>query len=117
MAGRKPGSTKTGGRGPGSVNKKTAEAQELANKLGVNPFEILLLFAKNDWKRLGYPSEERTRMVGETVIYEPVISADLRANSAAKACEYLYPKRKAIEQSFSDEAITSITRTIIHKAV
>lgn len=116
--GRKPGTPKTGGRAVGSVNKKTAEAQDIAEKLGVNPFEILLRFAKNDWKGLGYKSPTVTKYASNGIPYqEDVISPELRHSSAGKAAEYLYPKRKAIEQTFSDSEITSITRTIITKPV
>lgn len=118
MAGRKPGGQKTGGRVAGTANKKTIEVQEIAKNLGVNPFEILLYFAKGDWKKLGYASNTTTRysVAGEPY-EEDIISPELRSSSASKACEYLYPKRKAIEQTISDSTITSITRTILTKPV
>lgn len=118
MAGRKPGTPKTGGRKPGAVNKKTAEAQQIADNLNVNPFEILLLFASNNWEKLGYDSPTVTKYGPSGIPYEEdVISPELRHSSAGKASEYLYPKRKAIEQSFTEGEVTSITRTIITKPV
>lgn len=117
MAG-KGGNIPGSGRKKGTPNKKTQEAQDIATKLGVNPFEILLLFAKNDWKRLGYDSKTITKFsVAGDPYEEDRISPELRHSSAGKAAEYLYPKRKAIEQTFSEGEITSITRTVIHKPV
>lgn len=84
------------GRPKGSVNKKTQELMDKAAELGVNPFEILLLFAKGDYEALGYEKYQFKRF-GENVVEELTISPDLRAKCAEKACEYLYSKRKAIE--------------------
>lgn len=81
----KKGLPKTGGRKKGCPNKKTQELRECAERLGVNPFEVLLLFAEGNWKALGY---------NRSVIAPPV-----RARAAAEACQYLHPKRKAIEHS------------------
>lgn len=108
---------KTGGRGPNSKNKKTIEAQEKADKLGIDPFELLLLYAKRDWKRLGYKSEFTIKYIGENQVEEPVISPELAASSAAKACEYLLPKRKSVEVSGELDTVTHIERTVISKKV
>lgn len=105
------------GRPKGSINKRSFEAQQLCEKLQCDPLEILIHFAKGDWEALGYGSPEKTRMVNDTVVIEPTISPELRNASARAACEYVYPKRKAIEQSFSDDAITEIERTIITRKV
>jgi hypothetical protein len=105
------GSPKSGGRVKGTPNKSTAELQALADKLGVNPFEILLRFAANDWKSLGY--DERTRTVfsktGEAVELD-VIEPSERIQAAKSACEYLFPKRKAVEFTGAngENLITSI---------
>lgn len=118
MAGRSPGTPKTGGRKPGSVNKKTAEAQAIADKLGIDPFKILLLFAAGDWKKLGYKSGEVTKFsVSGDAYTEPVISPELRSTSSAKAVEFLYPKRKAIDQTITEGEVTNITRTILTKTI
>lgn len=93
------------GRKPGTVNRRTQEAAELAERLGVNPLEILLLFAKGDWKALGYDSPDRVRMVNDTIITEPIISAELRSTSASKAVEYIYAKKKAVDVTTLGESI------------
>ena len=113
MAGRQ----KTGGRKANTPNKKTVEAQAIADRLKVDPFELLLLYAKRDWKRLGYKSENSIRMVNDTVIEEPVISPELAASSASKACEYLLPKRKSVEVTGDSLVVTHIERTVISKKV
>lgn len=84
------------GRPKGSVNKKTQELFDKASELGVDPFHILLLFAKGDHEALGYEKYQFKRF-GENVVEELTISPDLRAKCAEKACEYLYSKRRAID--------------------
>jgi len=108
---------KTGGRQKGTVNKKTEELMDISKRLKVNPFEILLLFAKGDWKALGYKAETVTKYYGETSNEEYVISPELRSQSAGKAVEYLYPKRKATEMTLNADPITEITRTVLSKKV
>lgn len=94
---------KTGGRVKGVPNKQTQTLQEISERLECNPFEILLYFAKGDHDALGY--EEHQILVtktGETVTVL-TISPELRQKSAKDACEYLHPKRKALEHSGSIE--------------
>ncbi len=95
---------KTGGRQPNTPNKKTIEAQDKADKLGIDPFELLLYYAKRDHKKLGYKSIDE-------------ISPELAASSASKACEYLLPKRKSVEVSGEMGMVTEIQRTVISKKV
>lgn len=100
------GSIKTPGSGrkKGTPNKEVVPLLEKCAELNCDPFEILLLFAKGDWRALGYPSPERVKTVTESgfEITEDIISADLRASSAKEACQYIHPKRKAIEHSNAD---------------
>lgn len=72
-----------GGRRKGSPNKRTVLLIEKAAYLKVDPFEILLLVAKGDWQGLGYE-------------FNPITLGD-RLAAATQACQYLYPKRKAID--------------------
>lgn len=85
------------GRKKGTPNKATQTLQEIADSLGIDPFKILLYFAKGDWEALGYESPEIQKCSMGNTYYEPVIPPELRQKSAKDACEYLYPKRKAIE--------------------
>lgn len=92
--GRPPGQPKFGGRSKGTPNKKTQHLIELADQLNVNPFEVLLLFAKGDWKALGYESPTRDMANGLT---EDTIPVQARLKAAVEAAKYLYPQKKAVE--------------------
>lgn len=105
------------GRKKGTPNRKTIEAQAIADRLKVDPFELLLLYAKRDWKRLGYKSEVTIKYIGDNIVEEPVISPELAASSASKACEYLLPKRKSVEVTGDALIVTHIERTVISKKV
>lgn len=69
------------GRPKGAKNKKTRELHDKAFELGVNPFEVMLLFAKGDHEALGY---------------KVPIPMDLRLNAAKEATNYLYSKKRSI---------------------
>lgn len=101
--GKPKGHPKTGGRTKGTPNKNTQELIELADKLSVNPFEILLMIADGDWKGLGYPTKSRTQWTPSGIEYEEdTITVEMRLSAAKEACQYLYPKRKAVELSAGD---------------
>jgi len=88
------------GRKKGTLNRKTKELQDKCDELGVDPFEVLLLMTKGDWKALGY--ESKTRLVSASEhgdIYEDTIPPKLRADCAKEVCNYLLPKRKAVEHT------------------
>ena len=100
----KPGDKKleSSGRKKGVPNKKTFDAQVLAERLGVDPLEVLLHAASNNYQALGYDSEIRTKLVGENAITEDTIPINTRVQAAKEAAQYLYPKRKAIELKGDD---------------
>lgn len=91
---------KYGGRAKGTPNRTALPLQQLAEKLGCNPFEILCRFAIGDAKGLGYSSDIilKHNQKGDTV-EQPLIAPELRVKAASEAAQYLYPKRKAIEHS------------------
>lgn len=94
--------SKTGGRVKGTPNKQTQSLHEIAEKLECNPFEVLLHFAKGDYEGLGYSEyQQRVTKTGE-VVDELTIPPGLRQKAAKDACEYLHPKRKAIEHTGKD---------------
>lgn len=86
--GRKPGQTDGGGRIKGTPNRPTALLRDKALELGIDPFEVALLFAGNRFRELGY----RTN----------VISPELRARCAIEACGFLYPRLKSTELHTAD---------------
>jgi hypothetical protein len=77
------------GRKKGSKNRKTVALESIASRLNVNPFEVLCLFAKGDWKKLGYLNPD-------------AVTPHDRLSAAAEACGYLYSKKKSIEISNPD---------------
>lgn len=95
---------KTGGRKKGSKNKRSWDARVLADKLGVDPLEVLLNFAKRDWEALGYKSPEF--VVGYSKdgdpITEEVCNPNRQLNAARDASKYLYSQLKSIEHSGKD---------------
>ncbi len=88
-----------GGRKKGTPNKKGQALADKAASMGIDPFEVVLLYAKGDWKSLGYDSSVYVKESadGSTTTLGYVISPELRAKCAQDACQYLHPKRKAIE--------------------
>lgn len=78
-----------GGRQKGTPNKSTTEAEAICKRLGCDPFEILILFAKGDYRTLGYSFE--------------ALTPELRQKSAAEAVRYLRPQRKAVEHTTGEE--------------
>lgn len=93
---------KTGGREKGVKNKRTFDAQALAERLGVDPLEILLHAASNNFKALGYDSAIRIKAVGEGVIEEDTIPISIRIQAAKEAVKHLYPTLKAVEHTGKD---------------
>lgn len=70
----------------------TLELQIRAEELGVDPFEVLLLFAKGDGEALGLPVDPST---GRNV--SP--NQKLQFAAAAEACKYMFPQLKSTEMS------------------
>ena len=86
----------SGGRPKGSLNKNTKDLREIAERLGVDPFEILLHFASGDSLSLGFEEDHK-------------IESSLRMKAAAEVCQYLYPKRKALEHSIDESQIEEVS--------
>ncbi len=100
MGARGQSKTPGSGRKKGTPNQDARTLQEKARALKVDPFEILLLFAKGDWKRLGYDSKSTTKFTAAGIEFEEdVIQPAMRMKAASDACQYLYSKRKPIEDS------------------
>tara|TARA_Y100001963_G_scaffold17759_1_gene21945 strand:- start:36226 stop:36594 length:369 start_codon:yes stop_codon:yes gene_type:complete len=108
------GKTPTSGRKKGTPNKRTKHAIELAERLGVDPLEVLLHITSNNWKALGYESGETEKVLkdGGTIMVERIELKD-RLGAAKEACKYVYPTRKAVDFSASESTegngVSSIT--------
>lgn len=85
------------GRPKGSLGDRKRRVETLCKDLDVDPMEILLRFAKGDWKGLGYKSETVTKYSGETHWEEERISSSERIQAAKEAAQYVYSKLKTIE--------------------
>lgn len=111
-------STRKGGRAVGTPNKRTSDLLDIANRLDCNPFEVLILFAKGDYAALGYEEKERI-VTKDSIVEKYTITPELRQRSAKDACEYLHPKRKAVEHTFNpnemndDELIAETAKVLI----
>lgn len=70
---------KTGGRKPGSLNKKTLDLLAVCEEEGIEPFRAMIIEAKR-----------MTQAVDRFDAYE-------------KICQYLYPKKRAVELSNDPE--------------
>jgi hypothetical protein len=87
----------------GSTGKKRLDALAIANKMGTDPFEVLLNIMKGDWKAIGLESKTITRYTPKGEPYEEdAIQLDHRLSAAKEATKYIYPQQKAIEHSGSD---------------
>lgn len=103
---------KTGGRVKGSVNKRTRTIEEIAAKFSIDPFEVLMMVATNDWKGLGYENANKV-IVGEKAgiefsLEEPNVKLSDRVQAAKEASRYLYAQKQAIALSGGQEPIKLI---------
>jgi hypothetical protein len=93
---------KTGGRVAGTANKRTYDARALAEKKGVDPLEILLDIASNNWEALGYDKAYITKVNLGIEYEEAVISLEERSRAAKESAKYIYPQLKSIEHTGKD---------------
>lgn len=107
--------SKSGGRKAGTPNKSTEALRQKARELEVDPFEIMLLFAKGDWEALGYkePILEKFNGEGAVVGFEYVIPPAVRLKAAAEAIQYIEPKRKSIDVKIEDETDAVVKRALL----
>jgi hypothetical protein len=88
------------GRKKGTPNKRTEEAQALAERLGVDPLAILLHFASGNWEALKLDGPTKTIYTAEGDAVEvDRIDESLRQKSAKDALPYIRPQLKSIELS------------------
>lgn len=81
----------------GIPNKVTKLARDIAAEVGVDPLRILLSFASDNWKALGYESPKLLKITADGGHEVDRISAELRMQAAREACKYIYPTQKAVE--------------------
>lgn len=91
--------TKGSGRKKGTPNKRTIDAQKLAEEIGCDPLEVLLRATAGDWKFFGF--KEKSLKIGKAVVRDHITMED-RVSAAKEAAQYIYGKRKQIEHSAPD---------------
>lgn len=72
--------TKVGGRVKGTMNRKSEALFDLCEEMGYNPFAELLKLSQE------------------------TLEESVRASCLKELCQYLYPKRKAIEHSMDQDS-------------
>jgi len=109
------------GKPKGAKNRRTLHLEETAARLNVDPFEVLLMFAGNLWKELGYESEcyfsEKSEGDGSTIKMGYVISPETRMKAAADACRYLYIPKKSVDVTSDGNALTTIEVKLLQKTI
>lgn len=95
MANKTGTKPKGSGRTKGTPNKRTQNAKELAEQLGVDPLEILLRAAAGDYKFFGF--QEKSLKIGKAVVRDFITFED-RVNAAADAAPYIYGKRRYVDE-------------------
>lgn len=85
-------------RPAGTLNSKTLQAIGILNEKGCNPLGILADIA------MGTPLEG----------LDTIPTLDHRKDAAKELCQYIYPKRKAVEHSGEDGAAILIERIERH---
>ena len=71
------------GKRPGTKGRSRVLVEQTAKRLGIDPFEILCLAAKGDFKSLGTTKKSLT--------------LDIRISCAKEACAYLNAKLRSVE--------------------
>lgn len=105
----KPGHKGFGGRAKGVPNKPKKTLLEKSEELGIDPFEILLRFAAEDWKGLGYAARTKISYTSAGIEFEEfVIKPEMRVKASGEACQYIYPKKKAVETTVDPELVETI---------
>lgn len=98
------GHKRYGGRAKGTPNAGTLPLEAKAKELGIDPFEVLLHFAKGDWRALGYAQEQAPSSYSEHgTVYKYTIDPAVRSKAAQEACHYLYSKRQAISVDVNED--------------
>lgn len=88
------------GRPKGSKNVRSFNAEILAERLGLDPLEVLFKFAKGDWKGLGYDSDVYHMETESGAVKEGfIITPNMRLQAAKEAVKFLYAAKQSVELS------------------
>ncbi len=96
---------KLGGRTKGTPNKKTEHFFDICTKRNHDPVEFNVMIAQNDWEALGYSKPTVTVYTKTGDSYEQdVISVSDRMSANNKLLDFMYPKRKSVEITNSEDS-------------
>lgn len=102
-----PGHVKKGGRKPGTLNKRTRFAHEVAERMGVDPAGYLLHIIKSDVVQLAARDPKTGEAIMEAdgltpkLVWHAVTLAD-RIDAAKTLMRYMYPALQAVELTGKD---------------
>jgi len=92
------GHKSAGGRPKGSKNKNSIKSQEIAESMGVDPLEVLLMFVAGDWKGLGYDSPTHEMILNGGIVVEVErIPLSMRQKAAKDVMPYIKPALKSVD--------------------
>lgn len=100
---------KTGGRQKGTPNKDTSHINDVCKRMGLDPIEALAYYAMGKYVELGLPEFIEKQGFQGVVVKELSIPIEIRVDCLKTLVSYMYPKRKAIEHSVSEESKGSFT--------
>jgi hypothetical protein len=88
----------------GAKNKRSFNAELLAQQMDCDPLEILLWVAQGDWKALGFDAPSKVSYTSAGIEFEePWIRLQDRVKAAGEACKYLYATKQAVQLSSEGE--------------
>lgn len=97
-----------GGRQKGTPNKKTQAIEAMLEHYGCEPLEVLAMVANGEPLKARIGVGELSKKApgkedgdDDFVEGDVIPTLDQRINAAKELCNYVYPKRKAIEHSGS----------------
>ena len=104
------------GRKKGKPNAPTQTLMDIVRRVGMDPFEVLVRLANEDWQGLGYPARTTTSFTSAGIEFEEfIISPELRGNSAKEATKYIHAQRKAVEHGI-DPALAETIKSLEGKS-
>lgn len=103
-----------GGRKAGTPNKRSLEAREKADQMGIDPLMFLLLLVRGDLRDLGYdfgpdydPTDRENFVLDKDLkIFHPkhLVPLNMRKEAAKEAAPYLDSKLKSVEVTVDEES-------------
>lgn len=74
----------------GAKSKFNQDVEATAKRLKIDIFEVILLYAKGDWKELDLFNQNS-------------ISPEMQLQAAIQAAKYLYPQKRSVEISNKED--------------